>query len=63
MPKLRDMVANCNAMASQRPAAIFSAKHLEQDLARLLKSGSIEQHRDVLERPLAASALAGMTAG
>lgn len=57
--RLRDVVANCNAMASARPSVIFSVKHLEQDLGKLLKSGSIEQHRDVLERPLAASALAG----
>ena len=28
--------------------------------AKLLKLGSIEQHRDVVERPLAASALAGV---
>ena len=59
--RLRDVVANCNAMASARPSVIFSVKHLEQDLGKLLKSGSIEQHRDVLERPLAASALAGET--
>jgi len=30
-----------------------------QDLARLLRSGNVEQHRDVLERPQAAAALAG----
>ena len=52
-------MANCNAMVSGRPSIIFSGKHLEQDLAKLLRSGSVEQHRDVLERPLAASALAG----
>ena len=53
------MVESCNAMVSQRPAATFSAKHLEQDLAKLLKSRSVEQHRDVLDRTLAAAALAG----
>ena len=57
--RLRDVVANCNAMVSGRPSILFSGKHLEQDLAKLLRSGSVEQHRDVLERPLAASALAG----
>ena len=57
------MVAHCNAMVSGRPSVIFSRKHLEQDLAKLLRSGSVEQHRDVLERPLAASALAGEVLG
>ena len=33
-----------------------------QDLARLLRSGNVEQHRDVLERPQAAAALAGALA-
>ena len=57
--KLRGVIENASAMVSQRPPAAFSAKHLEQDLAKLLKSGSVEQHRDVLDRPQAASALAG----
>ena len=30
-----------------------------QDLSRLLRSGNVEQHRDVLERPQASAALAG----
>lgn len=33
-----------------------------QDLARLLKGGSVEQHREVLEREVAKQALAGDTA-
>ena len=39
--------------------ATFGAKNLEQDLSRLLRDATIEQHRNVLDRPLAKSALAG----
>ena len=53
------MISRCGALASERPKNTFSVKDLETDLGRLLKGGNIEQHRDVLERPLAASALAG----
>ena len=57
--RLKDVVSRCNAMASERARATFTAKNLEQDLPRLLKSGNVEQHRDVLDRSTAASALAG----
>ena len=57
--RLRDVVARCNALGSERARTTFSTKNLEQDLARLLRSGNVEQHRDVLERPLASAALAG----
>ena len=57
--RLKEVISRCGALASERPKSLFSAKDLETDLARLLKGGNIEQHRDVLERPLAASALAG----
>ena len=57
--RLRDVVARCGALASARPRASFGTASLEQDLARLLRSGNPEQHRDVLDRPLAAGALAG----
>lgn len=58
--RIKDVVSRCGAMASQRPRASYATKNLEQDLTRLLKSGNVEQHRDVLERPQAASALAGV---
>jgi DNA mismatch repair protein MSH2 len=58
--RLRDVVSRCNALGSERPRTIFSTRNLEQDLARLLRSGNVEQHRDILERPLAAAALAGV---
>ena len=48
----------CGVMATVRPKASFSAKHLESDLAKLLRSGSTERHADILERPAACSALA-----
>ena len=57
--RLKDVVSRCGALPSERPRASFATKNLEQDLGRLLRSGNVEQHRDVLERPLAASALAG----
>ena len=57
--RAKDVVARCGALASERPRASYATKNLEQDLARLLRSGNVEQHRDVLERPLAASALSG----
>ncbi len=52
-------MARCNALGSERPRAAFGTRNLEQDLGRLLRSGNVEQHRDVLERPLASAALAG----
>lgn len=58
--RLKDVISRCNAMASEKPRTIFQAKNLEQDLQRLLKSGNIEQHRDVLDRSTASSALAGI---
>ena len=57
--RLRDVMSRCGALGSERPRASFKTSNLEQDLTRLLKSGNVEQHRDVLERTLASSALAG----
>ena len=57
--RIKDVIGRCNAMASEKAKQIFSVKNLEQDLPRLLKSGNLEQHRDVLDRPCASSALAG----
>ena len=56
---MRDVMSRCGALGSERPRASFKTNNLEQDLTRLLKSGNVEQHRDVLERKLASSALAG----
>ena len=61
--RAREVAARCDALVSERAPATFSAKSLEQDLARLLRSGSVEQHRDILERPLASAALAGECPG
>ncbi|KAK9908301.1 hypothetical protein WJX75_005715 [Coccomyxa subellipsoidea] len=60
--RLRDVVARCNALGSERPRVVFGTRNLEQDLGRLLRSGNVEQHRDVLERPLASAALAAVIA-
>ncbi len=57
--RMRDVMSRCGALGSERPRASFKTNNLEQDLTRLLKSGNVEQHRDVLERKLASSALAG----
>lgn len=60
--RMRDVMVRCGALGSPRPRAIFKTNNLEQDLTRLLKSGNVEQHRDVLERKLASAALAGVMA-
>lgn len=59
--RLRDVISRCSALPSDRAKSNFSTKNLEQDLIRLLRSGNAEQHRDVLDRPLAAAALSGQT--
>lgn len=56
---MRDVMSRCGALGSERPRVAFKVNNLEQDLTRLLKSGNVEQHRDVLERSLASAALAG----
>lgn len=60
--KMLDVLADCNVLVTERKRAEFSAEHLEQDVQRLVKGGSAEHHRDVLERPAAAAALAGLLA-
>eukprot|EP00891_Asterochloris_glomerata_P003123 jgi/Astpho2/3123/fgenesh1_pm.00051_%23_46_t len=60
--RLRDVMSRCGALASERPKATFSDRNVEQDLARLLKGGSVEQHREVLEREVAKQALAAVLA-
>ncbi|GAX83908.1 hypothetical protein CEUSTIGMA_g11332.t1 [Chlamydomonas eustigma] len=60
--KLVDLLSRCGVMATERPKAFFSTKHLQTDLAKLVKSGTVEHHADVLERPLACSALAAVVA-
>ncbi len=60
--RLRDVISRCSALPSERAKNNFSTKNLEQDLIRLLRSGNAEQHRDVLDRPLAAAALSGVAA-
>ena len=56
---MRDVLSRCEALPTERDKAAFAAKNLEQDLSRLLRDATIEQHRNVLDRPLAKSALAG----
>jgi hypothetical protein len=43
--RLRELLARCGLMASERPRASFSAKHLEGELGKLSKAGTAEQHR------------------
>ena len=35
--RLHDVLSRCGVMATERPKAMFSAKHLESDVAKLLK--------------------------
>lgn len=37
--RIRDVLSRCGAMATERPRSLFSAKNLEQDVARLVKVG------------------------
>ncbi|MEW5305591.1 MAG: hypothetical protein WDW36_008123 [Sanguina aurantia] len=62
MSRLSTLLSQCGAMATARPRNTFATKHLDGDLAKLIKGGSVEQHRDILERRLAASALAAVIA-
>lgn len=55
----RQLLSNCSAMCSDRPKDTFSTRNLEQDLGQLVKGQNIERYREVLERPLASSAIAG----
>eukprot|EP00884_Botryococcus_braunii_P018504 jgi/Botrbrau1/5337/Bobra.0346s0011.1 len=55
--RVRDVVSRCAALATERPKSLFLTKYLEQDLARLLRSGNVEQHRDVPGTSLAAPPL------
>jgi hypothetical protein len=57
--RIHDVLRRCSILALERERAAFDARTLEQDLARLLLGGNVEQHRPVLDLPLARSALAG----
>jgi len=60
--RARAALERAGALVTDAPRAAFLTKELEADLGRLLRSRSVEQHRDVLDRPLAAAALAGALA-
>eukprot|EP00879_Flechtneria_rotunda_P026226 GHRR01027950.1.p1 GENE.GHRR01027950.1~~GHRR01027950.1.p1 ORF type:complete len:833 (+),score=345.51 GHRR01027950.1:1176-3674(+) len=60
--RLHDALSRVGVMSSEVMRPSFAIKNLEQDLGRLLQSTSVEQHRDVLERPAASAALAGLIA-
>lgn len=57
---LKDLYARCGVLCSESKRSNFSTRDLEQDLAKLLKSGSVEHHRDVIDCQCASSALAGL---
>ncbi len=57
--RVREVLRRCGALPAERERSAFDARSLEQDLARLLRGGSVEQHRAVLDLPLARPALAG----
>lgn len=64
--RLADVLERCGMLITTRPKATFTAKGLETDLPKLLRGTAensasvLEQHRDVLDCPLAAQALGGM---
>ncbi|PNW87821.1 hypothetical protein CHLRE_01g003463v5 [Chlamydomonas reinhardtii] len=61
--RLSALLEGLGVMVTERPAApLFGLKHLEADLAKVIKGGAVEQHGDVLERRTACSALAGLLA-
>ena len=55
-----DVMSRCGVLVSERSRRSFDARNLESDLARLLASGNVERHRDVLDQPAAAQALAAL---
>ena len=57
--RVHDVLRRCSILGLERERAAFDARTLEQDLGRLLQGGNVEQHRPVLDLPLARSALAG----
>ena len=58
--RVNNILSCCNVMSTVRPKSFFSAKHIDSDLSKLLKCGSIEQHRDVLDRKAASQSLAAV---
>ncbi|GLC60185.1 hypothetical protein PLESTB_001582900 [Pleodorina starrii] len=58
--RLSGLFDSVGLMVTERPASLFTAKHLEADLAKVIKGGAVEQHGDVLERRTACSALAAV---
>ncbi|GFR44787.1 hypothetical protein Agub_g6119, partial [Astrephomene gubernaculifera] len=58
--RLNGLLESVGLMVTERPAGLFSAKHLEADLAKIIKGGAVEQHGDVLERRTASAALAAV---
>ena len=60
--RICDVLRRCSILGLERERAAFDARALEQDLGRLLQGGNVEQHRPVLDLPLARSALAGAEA-
>ena len=57
--RLRDVVARCGALATERPSKEFDVQDLDSDLARLVR-GNVETHRAVLDQPQAAACLAAV---
>ncbi|GLI63268.1 hypothetical protein VaNZ11_006172 [Volvox africanus] len=58
--RLKALLEGVGLMVTERPASLFNAKHLEADLAKVIKGGSVERHGDILERRTACSALAAV---
>lgn len=57
MAHLHALLSRCGLAGVERPFP--RSKNLMQDLTHLLKSGSLEQHKDALEGHLAETSLAG----
>lgn len=59
--KLRDVMARCEVLTTERKKSEFKARDVELDMARLVK-GSPEQHRGLGDTENAAAALAAVLA-
>ena len=57
--RLRDVVARCGALATERPSRDYDVQDLESDLGRLLR-GNVETHRAVIDQQHAAACLAAV---
>lgn len=57
---IQDVFVRCGVMTNERNKSEFSTKSLEIDLEKVVTSGYVEHYREVLDRKIASSAIAGL---